>query len=213
MSDKKIIKNLFYKQIIAGFFLLASIVAYGFIVHMYKSDNSMKTIDSEYADYQSLKDLKRTILVENKALNRTPVKLKNINCNITEAYIYIDVIVDNNRPLTKSDTVYFLLRHYKPYECVGGHINTDKNRISIPSEINQTIYIYDLSKLSFLPNHTNTEGNKFECFEKNVLDFMNKYNSFIVDAKVNTSRPGGKLNEISIYYDCENPEGYLEFIK
>lgn len=113
----------------------------------------------------------------------------------SRAYLYIEALVDYQRPLTVWDDVYFQTNG------LGGHLIPDSNTLPVPpSDIAR--YIYDLRSISYFPTIKDKE-NKINK-QNNINLFVLLQNGINIDmvVSVSSNRPGRVLREISIYYEC-----------
>lgn len=117
----------------------------------------------------------------------------SVKGKISRAYLYVEVAVDKNRPLTKYDDFYFTMNYQ------GGHLSTDENLLPVPPS-NISIYLYDLRSISYSYNGRNFKN-------VNFLNLLQGGANFNIHTSVSSDRPGRVLKEVSIYYECfENSE-------
>lgn len=122
-------------------------------------------------------------------------KKYEVKGNFSRAYLYIEALVDYNRPLTVWDDFYFKMSK------LGGHIISAENSLAIPpGEVSK--YLYDLSAISYYPtikdkkNRTNRKSNI------NLFVLLRDGVTFDVVAAISSNRPGRVMKEVSIYYEC-----------
>lgn len=104
-------------------------------------------------------------------------------------YIYIEASVDYGKPLSVYDDIYLTFN----YE--GGHVSPEDSLDTPPTEISSLLY----SAESF---PYNIQGSK----QKNYLDVMNIFNrnpNIGINIFLSTARKGGKINNFTIYYECD----------
>ncbi|MHA1540686.1 MAG: hypothetical protein ACTSUM_01320, partial [Alphaproteobacteria bacterium] len=128
---------------------------------------------------------------------------------IKKAYLYTDVLVDYKRPLTKHDALYFRIDQKKGNRG-RYHIATNKNRLKTPLN-KESIYLYDMSNLCQRRKDENIE----KCVSQNLLNILNKREKLEIITFISSARKGRVMNEVSIYYECEEstPDCLIEKIK
>ena len=133
---------------------------------------------------------------ENGCVNNIPAtkffdgikKNYSLKGNISRGYLYIEVKVDYERPLTTYDDFYFTLNYN------GGHLHTDENLLlTPPTDI--TRYLYDLRSITYSYQQRVYRNVDF-------LALLQKTRTFNIHAAVSSDRPGRVLKEVSIYYQC-----------
>lgn len=196
------------------------------------TENVKKIIDevektkqpSKYPDFDYYNELDKIVLAssteswvnkednELKVDGRTYKKFLKMNGNITNAYLFVDVSVDNGKPLKIWDSIYVSLRKeingylYYPVE---GHLLRSRS-LEVPSS-DITKLLYDLRQIPFT-SIPYSNDNKF--VNKDWLTLIQSANKFQFETFLSTIRKGGKINEISIAYECakETPDCKLELL-
>lgn len=178
----------------------------------------------EYPDYDYYMELKKVSLASSTESwvkksddtldveGRTFQKFIKIDGQITNGYLFVNVSVDNGKPLTIWDSVYVSLRKevngylYWPIE---GHLLRSKS-LPTPKD-GKTVLLYDLRQIPFtkLPYSENNN-----CEVKSWLSIIQSANKFQFETFLSTLRRGGEINDISIGYECsaETPNCQLEII-
>ncbi|MFZ5982476.1 MAG: hypothetical protein ACOYS2_02825 [Patescibacteria group bacterium] len=124
----------------------------------------------------------------------------------SRAYLYIEAFVDNNRPLTSWDDIYFSMNY------MGGHLITDDNLLPVP-EGDSSRYLYNLNSISYFPKIKDKEQNKNEKKDMNLFWMLQDGNPISFHVSVSSNRPGRVIKEASIYYEClDNYECSIEEI-
>lgn len=159
---------------------------------------------SQYNDFDAIKGKKpdrniQYIPIAENFTNKNPVtrddkdgitKIFKVKGKFSRAYLYIEAMVDNNRPLTVWDDVYFKINED------GGHL-IDINNLAKPSpEISK--YLYDLRSIYYYPT---VEEKKKEAIV-NLFELLKDEKKLKINAFISSARPGGVMKEVSIYYEC-----------
>lgn len=122
-------------------------------------------------------------------------KLYLVAGKFSRAYLYIEALVDYNRPLTSSDDVFFTMNG------LGGHLVVDANNLPIPSGDTSRL-LYNLRSVSFYYdlddklNQHNLQSNV------NLSPLLQDGYTLNIVATLLSDRPGRVLREVSIYYEC-----------
>ena len=125
----------------------------------------------------------------------------------SRAYLYMDALVDYNRPLTSWDDIYFTMNEK------GGHLIPDGNQLPVPAG-NTSKYLYNLNSTSFFPTIQDKEQNKNKKNNVNLFGILKDGNKLSIHASVSSNRPGRVMKEISIFYECfEGSDCLIEEIK
>jgi len=208
MSDKKLNLNLLAKQIIAGAFLIGSIIAYGFIVHMYKTDNNVKANDEtsevEYFEYSQLNNMKSIDIALDKFMDIPAVqdeaktyglvekRYRRKSCTVTKAYLYINATVFN-APLNSHESICFGLSD----AC--RRIALDQNSLPVPQTLT-SVSLYNLEKISF--------GNNKNAVEDllPIINTTSNDSTFTTAVFLSSNRRARYIDRITIYYECGGPE-------
>lgn len=125
----------------------------------------------------------------------------------SRAYLYIDALVDYNRPLTSWDDIYFTINEK------GGHLIPDGNQLPVPAGTTSK-YLYNLNSTSFFSTIQDKEQNKNKKNNVNLFGILKDGNKLSIHASVSSNRPGRVMKEISIFYECfEGSNCSIEEIK
>lgn len=125
----------------------------------------------------------------------------------SRAYLYVDALVDYNRPLTSWDDIYFVMNEK------GGHLIPDGNQLPIPAG-NTSKYLYNLNSISFFPTIQDKEQNKNKKNNVNLFGILKDGNKLSIHASVSSNRPGRVMKEVAIFYECfEGSDCIIEEIK
>lgn len=122
-------------------------------------------------------------------------KKYEVRGKFSRAYLYIEALVDYQRPLTVWDDFYFKV------SGLGGHLISDTNLLSVPpSEISR--FLYDLRSISYFSTIRDKEKNTNKQLDINFFALLQ--NGIILDiiAAISSDRPGRIMKEVSIYYEC-----------
>lgn len=212
-----------YKDIIIGYIVLLIIATGTSVLGIYivKKIQREQTVEvviikkeerpRQYRDYYSIKGknpdpkIKRLLITKdcprNICRNDKPATVEKnalekkfkVTGEFSQAYLYIEVAVDYNKPLTAWDDVYFKI------DKDGGHLIPDINSLPTPpAEISR--YLYNLNSIYYYPTLTDkakgvgTKRSLFELFKDgatlNIITF------------ISSDRPGRVMKEIAIYYKC-----------
>ena len=157
---------------------------------------------SVFPDYEAYKSFeKKIILVKDNpsfvAKNYKKIgeveKQFLVKGKFRRAYIFVDVLVDNGRPLTVYDSIYILLNDK------GGHILRNKSLPTPPSDTTQLLY--DMREIPYIASIPYSES-KPPLFT-NWLDEINSKESISFYAFLSSWRLGGLIKEITIAFECE----------
>lgn len=125
----------------------------------------------------------------------------------SRAYLYIDSLVDYNRPLTSWDDIYFTINEK------GGHLIPDGNQLPVPAG-NTSKYLYNLNSTSFFPTIKDKEQNKNKKNNVNLFGILKDGNKLSIHTSVSSNRPGRVIKDVSIFYECfEGSDCSIEEIK
>jgi len=122
-------------------------------------------------------------------------KKYEVKGKFSRAYLYIEAVVDYQRPLTVWDDFYFKIND------LGGHLISDNNLLPVPpSDISR--FLYDLRFISYFPSIRDKEKNANK--QLNINLFTSLQNGIVLDITVaiSSDRPGRIMKEVSIYYEC-----------
>jgi len=159
-----------------------------------------------FDEYTKLKEEGRFVVLAEDFESYTPNASKveqyvkrgtiKVNSLIAKAYIYVDVSVDNGQKLTVFDSIYLRINGY------GGHI---LRNLSEKVSLNQTTHLlYDLREVPFLWGIPYDEARKPNF--TNWLEIINQYldteAGISYETFISSMRQGGRINEISIAYEC-----------
>lgn len=122
-------------------------------------------------------------------------KKYEVKGKFSRAYLYIEALVDYNRPLTVWDNFYFKMSK------LGGHIIADENSLAIPpGQVSK--YLYDLRAISYYPTIKDKENGTNRQNNINLFVLLQEGVTFNVVATISSDRPGRVIKEVSIYYEC-----------
>lgn len=180
---------------------------------------------SEYPDY----DYYRSLNNKTELVTSTPSWVQELNNpkaikgrqykrfiksdgNIVSAYLFVDISVDNGKPLRVWDSIYISLRKVVGrylYFQQDGHLLRSKSLRVPPS--NTTQLLYNLSQIPFT-NIPYSDDNRYT--NKNWLSLIQGAKTFQLETFLSTLSKGGMINNISIGYECaeETPNCKLELI-
>lgn len=113
----------------------------------------------------------------------------------SRSYLYINALVDNSRPLTSWDDIYFTLNQ------MGGHLITDENLLPAP-EGDSSKYLYNMNSISYFPTISDKEQNKNKKSNMNFFWMLQNGNDLNIHVAVSSNRPGRVIKEVSIFYEC-----------
>lgn len=122
-------------------------------------------------------------------------KKYEVKGKFSRAYLYIEALVDYDRPLTAWDDFYFRINKF------GGHIIADKNSLAIPPG-EDSKYLYDLRAISYYPTIKDKENRINRQNNINLFVLLQDGATFNAVAAVSSDRPGRVMKEVSIYYEC-----------
>jgi len=157
---------------------------------------------SEYPDYEAYKSLSNKIILVKDNYSFVTKDYKRIGeikkkflitGKFRRAYIFIDVSVDNGRPLTIYDSIYLTL-NYK-----GGHLLRNKSLPIPPSDT--TKLLYDMREIPYIKNIPYSE-NKQPLFT-NWSAELNSKKTIPLYSFLSSWREGSLIKEISIAFECE----------
>lgn len=103
-------------------------------------------------------------------------------------YIYIQASVDYGKPLSVYDDIYLTFNY------AGGHVSPADSLDTPASEISNLLY----SAQSF----PYTQGSKQTNY-LNVMAIFNQNPDVGINIFLSTARKGGKVNDFTIYYECD----------
>ena len=131
-------------------------------------------------------------------------KSYSVTGKFARAYLFIEALVDYDRPLTSWDDFYFSLNRR------GGHLISQENSLPLPGG-DTSRYLYDMSSISYYPTIKDKER-KINRME-NINFFVFLENELFLDiwASVSSNRSGRIMKEVSIYYEClEGSDCYIK---
>jgi hypothetical protein len=177
-----------------------------------------KPAPSKFSDYDYYQKLEKLPLVTSteswvekkgdaeKVEGRVFKKFIRANGNIANAYLFVDVSVDNGEPLKIWDSIYVSLRKIKNnnlYIPLDGHLLRSES-LKVPDS-DTTQLLYDLRQIPFtaIPY---SDNNKFT--NKDWLLLLQNADKFQFETFLSTLREGGMIDNISIGYECskETPD-------
>src|SRR3989344_1504314 len=171
-----------------------------------KEVNEGQNQPSKFPDYNLLesfkpltvaKDIESYALTPNEVSGRVEKTLYPKG-QFSRMYILIKASVDYGKPLSAYDDVWLT------FNFRGGHIFPRESLPTPPSDISWLLY--SAQELAYRPTHTS--------FERRVVDVLRVFNertSLGVDVFLSTARKGGKIHEMTLYYECvENAECMIE---
>lgn len=159
---------------------------------------------SQYPDYDAIKgkDPDKTINLikftdscpEFGCKNDTPANIDfdgikkeyKVTGKISRGYLYIEVAVDDNRPLTNYDDFYFTINY------IAGHLVPESNQLPVPPS-NISRYLFDLRYVPYRSNSIKIAD---------LLSVISKSQTIKIHASVSSNRPGRLIKEVSLYYQC-----------
>lgn len=115
--------------------------------------------------------------------------------SFSRAYLYIEALVDYDRPLTSWDGIYFTINYW------GGHLVLDDNILPVPpSGISR--YLYNLGSISFYKT-LEDKLNRLRLYANNSLfSLFTDGNTLNIIITISSDRPGRVIREATIYYEC-----------
>lgn len=114
---------------------------------------------------------------------------------ISRAYLYIEAVVDYQRPLTVWDDFYFKINEF------GGHLMSDTNLLPVPPS-NVSRFLYDFRSISYFPSIRAKEKAFAKQLDLNFFKLLQNGSTLDVIASISSDRPGRNMKEVSIYYEC-----------
>lgn len=176
-------------------------------------DNSCHLVDktkpqlSEYPDYDSLSNMKNTILVKDfitytpKDANLDSHTMYGIilkNGKLSKGYLEITASI-NNKPLTNWESIYFkaphnVVNHY----LFGGHIFRPDSLKVPPSD--KTHLLFALNSIPFLSGLPYSESKIPNTYDLFTIINDNKEVKFLTF--ISSLNPA-KIDSIKIYYECD----------
>jgi len=187
-----------------GTFAVCTVISVIYLFNFFYNKPSIKL--AEYTVYATIKGKKpdpkigRAKIAENHQ-NDKPATFDadgvsrrfQVKGRLSLAYLYIEALVDYNRPLTVYDDVYFKIND------LGGHLIPDGNALPVPpAEISR--YLYDLRSISYYPT-INAKGKKLGT-KHDLLELLHDGANIKINAFISSDRPGSVMKEVSIYYEC-----------
>jgi len=190
-----------------------------------KVQNIIQQVESNqnsvrYPDYLFYKEIKKIELVSSteswvdangKIFGREYKKFIRSDGNVANAYLFVNVSVDNGKPLKIWDSIYISLSKeingYQQYP-LDGHLLRGKS-LPVPAMGTTTVLLYDLSHIPFV-SIPYSEEKKPEY--KDWLKLLRSATTFQFETFLSSKRSGGRIEEISIGYECEqeSPDCKLE---
>jgi hypothetical protein len=176
----------------------------------------------KYPDFSFYQEIKKINLVsnvesgvnqENEVYGRKYTKFIKTEGEIANAYLHVNVAVDNGKPLKAWDSVYVSLRKeengylYEPYD---GHLLRGQSLPVPPSDT--TVLLYDISSLPLVASPY-SENNVPQL--ANWLQLIKSSSTFQFETFLSSQREAGEIIEISIGYECErlSPDCKLEVLE
>lgn len=157
-----------------------------------------------FNEYQKLKDEGRFVTLVSDFESYTPGAVKKeeyirkgnikINNQVSKAYLYIDVSVDDGQKLTRFDSVYLRLNGF------GGHLLRNLSE-EVPGN-HTTRLLFDLREIPFLWSVPYNESRTPNFTSWLKLLNENVGGSIPYETFVSSLRPGGTINEMVIVYEC-----------
>lgn len=175
-----------------------------------KLAEAIKGLPSQYPDYDVIKG--KNVDTKFKIVNITPKggytskepaqsnfddisKRYKVVGKFSRAYLFIEAMVDNDRPLTSWDDIYFKING------TGGHLIPEGNVLPTPPGASST-YLYDMRPISYYPTlEDKMKKNKPEYFD--MFSLLKDGSTIKIITTVSSYRPGRVLKEVSIYYECK----------
>lgn len=114
---------------------------------------------------------------------------------MSRAYLYIEAMVDYDRPLTVWDDFYFKINGF------GGHLINDYSLLPVPPG-DTSRFLYDFRSISYFPSIMDKERSKNRKININLFNLLQNGITLDVTATVSSDRPGRNMREVSIYYEC-----------
>lgn len=118
-----------------------------------------------------------------------------VSGKFARAYLYIEALVDDNRPLTNWDDVYFSLNNQ------GGHLISQESSLPVPpGDVSR--YLYDLRSISYYPMIRDKERKINKMTNVDFFNFLQDKTILNILVSISSNRPGRVMKEVSIYYEC-----------
>jgi|GEM_PF-4027490 len=115
--------------------------------------------------------------------------------SFSRAYLYIEAMVDYNRPLSIWDDIYFNIFNK------GGHLIPDDNLLLVPAS-DSSVYLYDMRSISYYPEIDNKKLGENKKEDQDLFDTLKDKRTIRIHTSLSSDRPGRVLKEVSIYYEC-----------
>lgn len=176
-------------------------------------EKSIKPKQSEFPDYYNIKgdnlnaNINQLLITKNcpssGCVNNKPATvdfdgIKNdykVTGSFSRAYLYVEAMVDYNRPLSIWDDIYFNIFNQ------GGHLIPDGNLLPVPAS-DSSIYLYDMRSISYYPEIDNKKFGENKKEDQNLFDILRDGRIVRIHTSLSSDRPGRVLKEVSIYYEC-----------
>lgn len=134
-------------------------------------------------------------------------KSYKVTGKFARAYLFIEALVDYNRPLTAWDDFYFKINGS------GGHLINDLNALPTPAG-ETSKYLYDLRSVSYYSKIEEKQKKINKQENINLFVLLQPSAKLDIDAAISSDRPGRIMREVSIYYECfEGSKCAIEEIK
>ena len=165
---------------------------------------------SEYPDFDFYQEMKKISLVtftesgvdkNRKAIGRSYRKIIKSGGGVLNAYLFVNVSVDDGKPLKVWDSIYVSLRkELNSYlrQPLDGHLLRSES-LNVP-ENDTTTLLYDLRQIPFISIPYSDDK---EPIYKDWLTLIQSADTFQFEAFLSTLRKDGKIIDISIGYKCE----------
>lgn len=182
-------------------------------------------LPSQYPDYDAIKgknpdpDINPAVVTndcpEGGCVNNKPTSVEYDGKNkkyraigqFSRAYLYIEALVDYERPLTVWDDFVFRING------VGGHFVIDDNQLPVPPS-RVTKYLYDLRSISYYPLITDKQKRINRRDDINLFSLLRDGALLNMTAYISSDRPGRVMREVTIYYECsEGSDCKIEELK
>lgn len=179
------------------------------------------------SDYQSLENLTKEILIENKLSNMENKDDEDLTKNLkaygdfSKIYLFAEISV-NERPLTDWDSIYIKFNNYIDNTLEefnsGGHLFRPKS-LSVPQIKTTTRLLFNASVVPYIPtipySETRTPAtinwfeNVFRSPQNPKEERRIRFDTFL------STTEKGFIKEISLFYKCskDTPDCYIEIIK
>ena len=170
-------------------------------------------LPSQFPDYDAIKGKKPDPNIkpatvtndcpENGCVNEKPATVEydgeskkyRVTGKFSRAYLYIEALVDYERPLTAWDDFVFRVNG------IGGHLIVDDNNLPVPPS-ETTKYLYDLRSISYYPQITDKQRKINRIDNNNFFSLLRGESLLNVSVYVSSDRPGRVMREVTIYYEC-----------